>query len=122
MKNHTRFAIVLMLSSPTVAAAASPPEPAGDVVSTPAPPASIAPAATQLRYELPWQLRPVSTGNLVRVDSAAAAFADANGNLDVAVTTVLAASYQLTPTGRRRSGSASSVTTRQARPWMAARS
>jgi hypothetical protein len=53
MKNRTRFAIVLMLSSPAVAAAASPPEPAGDVISTPAAPASLAPPATQLRYELP---------------------------------------------------------------------
>jgi hypothetical protein len=97
MKNHTRFAAVLMLSSPTVATAAWPPEPAGDVVSTSAAPASLAPPATQLRYELPWQLRPVITGTLVRVDSAAAAFADANGNLDVAVSTLLAASYQLTP-------------------------
>ena len=105
-----------MLSSPTVAAAASPPEPAGDVISMPAAPATLAPPATQLRYSLPWQLRPVTTGNVVRIDSAAAAFNDANGNLDVAVTTVLAASYQLTPDWAPTYVWASSVTTRRARP------
>jgi hypothetical protein len=47
-------------------------------------------------YSLPWELRPVTTGNIVRLDSAAAVFNDANGNLDAAVTTVLATSYQIT--------------------------
>jgi hypothetical protein len=66
------------------------------VVSTPVAPATLAPPATEQRYSLPWQLRPVTTGNVVRVDSVAAVFNDANGNLDEAVTTVLAASYQIT--------------------------
>lgn len=53
--------------------------------------------APELPYSLPWQLRPVAIGNVVRLDSALAVFNDANGNLDVAVTTVLAASYLVTP-------------------------
>jgi hypothetical protein len=72
-------------------------EPAEGVASRATRPALSATPATLPPYSLPWQLRPVSTGNLVRLDSAAAAFNDAAGNLDVAVTTVLAASYQLTP-------------------------
>jgi hypothetical protein len=66
------------------------------VASTSTPPESLAPPATLPPYSLPWQLRPVTTGNAVRIDSAAAVFNDANGNLDEAVTTVLSARYQLT--------------------------
>lgn len=46
---------------------------------------------------LPWQLRPLTLDNEVSLDSRAAAFNDANGNLDVASSTVLGASYKLTP-------------------------
>lgn len=45
---------------------------------------------------LPWQLRPVTTHNLVRADSAVAVFNDANGNLDLSETTTLSGRYQLT--------------------------
>lgn len=48
-------------------------------------------------YSLPWQLRPVTIGNLARVDSVAAVFNDANGNLDEAVATMATASYQVGP-------------------------
>src|SRR5687767_7847271 len=44
---------------------------------------------------LSWQLRPVTIGNVARIDGAAAAFNDGNGNLDLAVTTTVTASYQL---------------------------
>lgn len=44
---------------------------------------------------LSWQLRPVTIGNVARIDSAAAAFRDRNGNLDLAVATTLTVSYQL---------------------------
>ncbi len=47
------------------------------------------------RYSLPSQLRPVTIGNVVRVDGEAAAFNDPNGNLDVAIATGLTASYQV---------------------------
>lgn len=66
------------------------------VIGRPALAATLAPAASAPTYSLPWQLRPVTIGNVVRIVSAAAAFKDANGNLDLAFTTVLAASYQLT--------------------------
>jgi|GEM_PF-7080091 len=58
-------------------------------------PATVAPSESALRYSLPWQLRPVTNGNLARVDSVAAVFNDANGNLDEAVATVVTASYQI---------------------------
>jgi hypothetical protein len=58
-------------------------------------PATIAPSDSALRYSLPWQLRPVTIGNLARVDSVAAVFNDANGNLDEAVATVVTASYRI---------------------------
>jgi hypothetical protein len=58
-------------------------------------PAPLAKSATLAPYSLPWQLRPVTTGSAVRIDSAAAVFNDANGNLDVAATTMLSASYQI---------------------------
>lgn len=47
-------------------------------------------------YSLPWQLRPATITDSVRVDTAVAAFNDEQGNVDFASTTVLAASYQLT--------------------------
>lgn len=60
------------------------------VESTPEPPARLP------LYSLPWQLRPVTNDNVVRVDSAAGVFNDANGNVDASLTTVLSASYQVT--------------------------
>jgi hypothetical protein len=69
-------------------------EPAAGVASTATPPTVASPTP---RYSLPWQLRSVSAGNVVRLDSAAAVFNDANGNLDISVATVLSASVRLTP-------------------------
>jgi hypothetical protein len=95
MKNVARFALALMLSSPTLAAAADD-SPAG-VVNAPVAPPSLATPAAELRYDLPWQLRPVTVGSAVRVESEAAGFNDApNGNLDAAYATLLTASYQVT--------------------------
>jgi hypothetical protein len=48
------------------------------------------------RYSLPWQLRPVTIGSAARLDGVLAAFDDANGNLDVAVTSALSVSYRIT--------------------------
>jgi hypothetical protein len=58
-------------------------------------PATVAPSDSALRYSLPWQLRPVTIGNLARVDSVGAVFNDANGNLGEAVATVVTASYKI---------------------------
>jgi hypothetical protein len=66
------------------------------VSATPAHPAMPTPPVSAAPYSLPWQLRQVTIGNVVRLDSAAAIFNDANGNLDETVTTVLTASYQIT--------------------------
>ncbi len=74
-----------------------PSEPAKGVVSTSEPPASSEVPTTVPRYSLPWQLRPVTAGSMARIDTAAAVFNDGQGNIDIAVPTVFAANYQLTP-------------------------
>jgi hypothetical protein len=95
MNSSTRFALILILSSPTLAAAAD--DSTAGVLSAPVATASPEAPAAQLRYDLPWQLRPVTVGNAVRVESEAAGFNDApNGNLNAAYTTMVTASYQVT--------------------------
>lgn len=44
---------------------------------------------------LSWQLRPVTIGDGARIDSAAAAFADRNGNLDLALASTFTGSVQV---------------------------
>jgi hypothetical protein len=44
---------------------------------------------------LPWQLRPLTTSNSVRGETAAAVFNDAHGNVNIASTNALSATYQL---------------------------
>ncbi|MCC6995165.1 MAG: hypothetical protein IT370_11205 [Deltaproteobacteria bacterium] len=58
-------------------------------------PQAIAHAEPDGEASLSWQLRPVTLGNFVRIDGAAAAFNDRNGNVDIAVASTLGASYQL---------------------------
>ncbi|MFZ5893314.1 MAG: hypothetical protein ACOY0T_19800 [Myxococcota bacterium] len=60
------------------------------------PEAAPVPAGSSSRYSLPWQLRPATIGSEARLDSVVAAFNDANGNLDVAITSGLSVRYQLT--------------------------
>jgi hypothetical protein len=91
------FALALTLAFTLATEGAAQADAAG-VVSTPALATALAPSAPSPPYSLPWQLRPVTIGNIVRVDSTAAVFNDANGNVDIAAATVLAASYQLTGT------------------------
>jgi len=71
-------------------------EPTESVTSTPAAPEALEASTTSPRYSLPWQLRPVMTDSMVAIDTAAAVFNDAQGNVDIAIPTVFAASYQLT--------------------------
>jgi hypothetical protein len=88
-------ALVLMMGPAGAAHAATDAiEPVAGVASTATPPTA---PATPLRYSLPWQLRPLSAGNVLRLDSSAAVFNDADGNVDIAVATVLSASVRLTP-------------------------
>jgi hypothetical protein len=72
-------------------------EPAEGVARASAPAASLETPATLQRYSLPWQLRPVAAESMVRINTAAAAFADGQGNLDIAIPTTFDASYRLTP-------------------------
>ncbi|MEP6863068.1 MAG: hypothetical protein ABJE66_20750 [Deltaproteobacteria bacterium] len=48
------------------------------------------------QVSLPWQLHPMTTSNAVAAETAVAAFRDPQGNIDIAETTALSASYQLT--------------------------
>lgn len=52
-------------------------------------------ALAESPYSLPWQLPSATIDNTVRVESAAAAFDDEQGNLDIGVTTMVAAIYRL---------------------------
>jgi hypothetical protein len=72
-------------------------EPVEAVVGTPAPEVSVEASTTAPRYSLPWQLRPVTADSMVRVDTGVAVFNDGQGNLDIAVPTVVSASFRLTP-------------------------
>jgi len=58
--------------------------------------ASAEPEQNAEEASLPWQLHSMTTNNLVRADSAAAVFRDSQGNVDIALTNALSASYQLT--------------------------
>lgn len=53
-------------------------------------------ASADPELSLPWQLRPVTSDNIARADTAAAVFVDARGNIDIAKTTALAVAYHLT--------------------------
>lgn len=89
------------------AEAAAPPAPAAPAAATnngtPAlsatatPPVPAAPAIPPPPYSLPWQLRPVTVGNVVRSDTATAFYKDAAGNTGSTVATMLLASYKVTP-------------------------
>ena len=59
-------------------------------------PMRVAHADDSLRYSLPWQLRPVTIDDGARVDTAAAAFNDPQGNVDIAFSTMFAATYKAT--------------------------
>lgn len=58
--------------------------------------ASAEPEPAAEEASLPWQLHSVTTANVVQADSGAAVFRDPQGNIDIAVTTALSASYQAT--------------------------
>jgi hypothetical protein len=70
--------------------------PAATASATPAPPAPPA-APPPPPYSLPWQLRPVTVGNVIRLDTATAFYEDAMGNTGSTVASTLLASYKVTP-------------------------
>jgi hypothetical protein len=92
IETKIRFALLAALAAAGVQRSA---DAAEAVSSVPSLPANVAPSDADPRYSLPWQLRPATIGNLARVDSVAAVFNDANGNLDEAVATVVTASYRI---------------------------
>ncbi len=58
--------------------------------------ASAEPEPREAPASLPWQLRAVTTGNMISAESAVAVFRDPQGNIDLAELTALSARYQLT--------------------------
>ena len=78
-------AAVAPVETPAIAAHASPPLPVAP--SAPPPPP----------YSLPWQLRPLTVGNVVRSDTSVAFYKDAAGNTGSTEVTMLLASYKITP-------------------------
>lgn len=79
---------------PRAAAPAGPPA----VAAHASPPAPVAPSAPPPPpYSLPWQLRPLTVGNVVRSDTSVAFYKDAAGNTGSAEVTMLLASYKITP-------------------------
>ncbi|MDB4983753.1 MAG: putative secreted protein [Myxococcales bacterium] len=98
LRTHLTVVITLIATMAAPGAAAAQTISGGPVeVVSAAPSSATLTPATLPPYSLPWQLRPVTTGNVLRIDSAAAVFNDVQGNVDIAVTSVVAASYQLTP-------------------------
>jgi hypothetical protein len=100
IETRSRIALLLTLAAAAGSQTAAYAEsntgaPTEAIAGAPSLPATVAPSDCALRYSLPWQLRPLTTGNLARVDSVAAVFNDAQGNLDWAVATVVTASYQV---------------------------
>jgi len=83
--------------APTPPSAPSPAE-TTTVSKTAAPPAPSAPTAPPPPpYSLPWQLRPLTVGNVVRLDTSAAAYKDAAGNSGNTQAMMLLGSYKITP-------------------------
>jgi len=78
-------AVVTPAQTPAVSAHASPPVPVAPSAAPPPP------------YSLPWQLRPLTVGNVVRSDTSVAFYKDAAGNTGSSQVTMLLASYKLTP-------------------------
>jgi len=62
-----------------------------------APAAAPAATASPAPYSLPWQLRPVVAGTVLRVDSAIALYEDQAGNNGETVATMILGSYKVTP-------------------------
>lgn len=58
--------------------------------------ATAQPAPDALEVSLPWQLHSLTTASVVEASSGVAVFRDPQGNVDIAETTTLAASYRLT--------------------------
>jgi len=71
--------------TPAIAKTAAPPPP--PVPAAPPPPP----------YSLPWQLRPLTVGNVVRLDTSAASYQDAAGNSGNTQAMMLLGSYKITP-------------------------
>ncbi len=68
-----------------------------EVTAAPEAPVTAKPAAKASPYSLPWQLRPVTAGNVVRSDTAVAFQEAADGSTGATTATMLLFSYKVTP-------------------------
>jgi len=88
------LSIALVLAGPAVARAA---DPAATAVTSVAPDTAAPPATPSPPYSLPWQLRPVTVGDVLRSDTAVALYDNAAGQSGDTVATMLTGSYKVTP-------------------------
>jgi hypothetical protein len=87
-------------SEPPVAAVPPAPAPADTttVAKVAAPPVPVTPPAPPPPpYSLPWQMRPLTVGNVIRSDTSVAFYKDAAGNTGSTEASMLLASYKITP-------------------------
>ncbi|HEY0711359.1 MAG TPA: hypothetical protein VGF45_01700, partial [Polyangia bacterium] len=85
-------ASTLALAAAQPAQAAQTPDVASNVAAGTPPPAPPPPP-----YSLPFQLRPVTVGNVLRSDTTMAFYENAKGEAGESVASMLLASYKLTP-------------------------
>jgi hypothetical protein len=88
------LSIALLLAGPATARAA---DPAATAVTSAATGTVTPPATPAPPYSLPWQLRPVTVGNVLRSDTSVALYDNAAGQSGDTVATMLTGSYKVTP-------------------------
>jgi len=81
---------------PALAAPAPAETPTVAKTATPATPV-VPPAPPPPPYSLPWQMRPLTVGNVIRSDTSVAFYKDTAGNSGSSQTSMLLASYKITP-------------------------
>jgi hypothetical protein len=92
------ISLALLLTAGASARAADPPgAPAATAVTGASSGAPTTPTPPAPPYSLPWQLRPVTVGNVVRSDTAIALYDNAAGQQGSTVATMLTGAYKVTP-------------------------
>jgi hypothetical protein len=89
--------LIVAVSATTPAFAQAPSAETPPSVTAEAAPASPAPAPPPPPYSLPWQLRPVTAGNVIRSDTAVSFSDNAAGQSAATTVTTLLASYKVLP-------------------------
>jgi hypothetical protein len=94
---RTCLALFSLTGAATARAAEPPGQPAATAVTGVAPTPAALPSPPPPPYSLPWQLRPVTIGTVIRSDTAMALYENAAGQQGSTVATMLLGSYKVTP-------------------------